>query len=42
MEMNSKFIEVPDGSSGVYVNVSYELSRNVTHKEAKALTLFLY
>lgn len=40
--MNSKFIEVSDGSSGLYVNVSYEFSRDMTHEEAKPLTLFLY
>lgn len=39
--MNSKFIDVSDVSSGVYVHVRYVFSRDMTHKEAKPLT-FIY
>lgn len=40
--MSSKFIDVSDGSSGVYINVTYGFSRVMTHKEDETLTLFLY
>ena len=40
--MSSKFTDMSDGSSGVYINVTYGLNRVMDHKEAKLLTLFLY